>query len=87
MIGIGGVGVTTMVLSVLQKSTRPDMLGRVMALYSICFFGTTPFGALLVAVLTSVFNERAGLIAGGIVVALTGVATVLIGKRARIPTR
>ena len=86
VIGIAGVGVTTMVISVLQKSSQPEMLGRVMALYSICFFGTTPFGALLVAVLTSVFNERAGLIAGGIVVVLTGVATVTVSKRAR-PTR
>ena len=83
VIGIAGVAFTTMVISVLQRSSRPDMLGRVMALYSICFFGTTPFGALLVVALTSVFNERAGLIAGGVVVAATGIVTVAMSKRVR----
>lgn len=86
VIGIFGIAFTTMVISVLQKSSRPDMLGRVMALYSICFFGTTPFGAFLVAVLTKAFNERAGFIAGGAVVALTGISTLVLSRRAQVPT-
>lgn len=55
---------TTMVIQLLQQASRPEVLGRVMALYGIAFLGTTPFGAILVAWLASTFNARAPFIAG-----------------------
>jgi predicted MFS family arabinose efflux permease len=48
--------------SALQLSARPDMRGRVMALYSIVFLGTTPIGAPLVGWLAEVGGPRAGLV-------------------------
>ena len=72
---------TTMVLQLLQQSSRPEMLGRVMALYGMAFLGTTPFGAILVAWLASSFGARAPFLAGGAVVLLTGAATLLRAAR------
>ena len=72
---------TTMVIQLLQQSSQPDMLGRVMALYSMAFLGTTPIGAVLVAWLASSFNARAPFIAGGAVVLLTGAASLTLATR------
>jgi MFS family permease len=51
--------------SALQLSARPDMRGRVMALYSIVFLGTTPIGGPLVGWLSEVAGPRAGLVLSG----------------------
>ena len=59
---------TATVTQLLQQSSRPEMLGRVMALYGIAFLDTTPIGAVLVAVLASNFTARAPFLAGGAVV-------------------
>lgn len=74
---------TTMVIQLLQQSSEPEMLGRVMALYSVAFLGTTPFGAILVAWLASSFDARAPFLAGAGVVLLTGVVTLAYSARDR----
>jgi MFS family permease len=71
----------TMVIQLLQQSSQPDMLGRVMALYSMAFLGTTPIGAVLVAWLASSFNARAPFIVGGAVVLLAGAASLALATR------
>ena len=81
-VGIVATGFTTLTTSILQTSTRPDMLGRVMALFSIAFMGTTPIGAAAVAGLATLFNARAPFIAGGVVTALGGVALFVRSQRA-----
>ena len=77
-IGVITAVYTTMVVQLLQQSSRPDMLGRVMALYSMALLGTTPIGAVLVAWLASSFSARAPFIAGGAIVTITGAATLLL---------
>ena len=47
--------------SALQIAVEPVMRGRVMALYSIVFLGSTPIGAPLVGWLAEVAGPRAGL--------------------------
>ncbi|MFM8971448.1 MAG: MFS transporter [Actinomycetota bacterium] len=49
----------------LQLTSRPDMRGRVMALYAIAFLGTTPIGAPLVGWICAAFGPRAGFVVGG----------------------
>ncbi len=71
-VGFTAATYTTTVVQILQKSSRPEMVGRVMALYGIAFFGTTPFGAVFVALLSENVSERAPFILGGILVAVTG---------------
>lgn len=63
----------------LQLGTAPALRGRVMALYTLVFQGTTPFGALLLGRLSDHLGARAGLWAGGAVSLLAAlVAAVLL---------
>jgi Transmembrane secretion effector len=51
--------------STMQLAVNPVMRGRVMALYSIVFLGSTPIGAPLVGWLAEVAGPRAGMALGG----------------------
>lgn len=65
-LGAASVTFAAGVNSSLQIAVEPVMRGRVMALYSIVFLGSTPIGAPLVGWLAEVAGPRAGLVAGGI---------------------
>lgn len=52
--------------SLLQLGSRPELRGRVMALYTVAFLGTTPIGAPLVGVIAQAFGARASIAVGGI---------------------
>jgi MFS family permease len=52
--------------SSLQINVEPAMRGRVMALYSVVFLGSTPIGAPLVGWLAEAAGPRAGLLAGAL---------------------
>jgi MFS family permease len=75
LIPLGAVTVTFSagVNSSLQLAVSPAMRGRVMALYSVVFLGSTPIGAPLVGWLAQVAGPRAGM-ALGAVAALTAAA-------------
>ena len=64
------------------------MRGRVMALYSVVFLGSTPIGAPLVGWLAGAAGPRAGLVAGG-VAALTaaGIAAFAFSRASDVPDR
>ncbi|WP_329381192.1 MFS transporter [Streptomyces sp. NBC_01351] len=59
----------------IQLGTDVAYRGRVMALYTLVFQGTTPFGALLIGWLSERHGARAGLLAGG---AATALAALLV---------
>jgi hypothetical protein len=75
LIPLGAVTVTFSagVNSSLQLAVSPAMRGRVMALYSVVFLGSTPIGAPLVGWLAQVAGPRAGMALGAIA-ALTAAA-------------
>jgi MFS family permease len=50
----------------LQLASVPQMRGRVMALWSIAFLGTTPIGGPIIGALADHSNPRIGLLAGGL---------------------
>ncbi len=52
--------------SALQLAVEPAMRGRVMALYSVVFLGSTPIGAPLVGWIAEVAGPRAGLVLGAV---------------------
>jgi predicted MFS family arabinose efflux permease len=56
----------------LQLTSRPDMRGRVMALYAIAFLGSTPIGSPIVGWISSAWGPRAGFAVGGIAALLAG---------------
>ena len=67
LIPLGAVSVTFAagVNSTLQLGADPLLRGRVMALYSVVFLGSTPIGAPLVGWLAESAGPRAGLLLGG----------------------
>ncbi|MFG2296220.1 MFS transporter [Streptomyces sp. NPDC048603] len=66
----------------IQLGTDPAYRGRVMALYTLVFQGTTPLGALLTGALSEAYGARSGLLAGGTACVLTALA-VLAAHRGR----
>ena len=68
LIPLGMVTVTFAagVNSTLQLAVEPSMRGRVMALYSVVFLGSTPIGAPFVGWLAQVGGPRLGLVVGGV---------------------
>jgi MFS family permease len=68
LVPLGAVSVTFSagVNSTIQLAVAPAMRGRVMALYSVVFLGSTPFGAPLVGWLAQVSGPRAGMALGAV---------------------
>src|SRR6185436_3332105 len=61
---MGGAAVTfaAAINSSLQLAVEPEMRGRVMALYSVVFLGSTPIGGPLVGWLSEAYDPRAALL-------------------------
>jgi MFS family permease len=80
LVPLGAVSVTFAagVNSALQLAVDPLMRGRVMALYSVVFLGSTPIGAPLVGWLAETAGPRAGLVLGGV----AALVTAAIARRA-----
>jgi predicted MFS family arabinose efflux permease len=67
----------------LQLTSRPDMRGRVMALYAIAFLGSTPIGSPIVGWISSAWGPRAGFAVGGVAALLAGAVASYSLSRAR----
>jgi MFS family permease len=81
-LGASSVTFAAGVNSALQLAVEPAMRGRVMALYSVVFLGSTPIGGPLVGWLAGTAGPRAGLILGGAGALLAGVAAQAAFRRA-----
>jgi MFS family permease len=68
LVPLGAISVTFAagVNSALQLHVEPAMRGRVMALYSVVFLGSTPIGSPLVGWIAQVAGPRAGLALGAV---------------------
>jgi MFS family permease len=69
----------------LQLTSRPEMRGRVMALYAIAFLGSTPVGSPIVGWLSAQWGPRMGFAVGGVAALLAGVVAAF--ALARLPAR
>jgi MFS family permease len=66
LLGAATVTFAASVNSYLQLEVRPDMRGRVMALYSIVFLGSTAVGGPIAGWLSEAFDPRVALILAGV---------------------
>ena len=84
LIPLGAVSVTFAagVNSLLQLAVEPSMRGRVMALYSVVFLGSTPIGAPIVGWLAEVAGPRAGLALGAAAALVAAVGGAVAFARA-----
>ena len=71
-LGAASVTLAASVNSALQLASDPTMRGRVMALYSIVFLGTTPIGAPLAGWLSEQVDPRAALVMAGVSALVAG---------------
>jgi MFS family permease len=65
---LGGAAVTfaATINSTLQLAVAPEMRGRVMALYSVVFLGSTPIGGPLAGWLAEAYDPRVALLLAGV---------------------
>jgi MFS family permease len=65
---LGGAAVTfaATINSTLQLAVAPEMRGRVMALYSVVFLGSTPIGGPLTGWLSETYDPRVALLLAGV---------------------
>jgi MFS family permease len=82
-LGAASVTFAAGVNSSLQVAVEPSMRGRVMALYSVVFLGSTPIGAPLVGWIAQVAGPRAGLVLGGVAALVAAAGAHIANKRVR----
>jgi MFS family permease len=85
LIPLGAVSVTFAagINSSLQLAVEPLMRGRVMALYSVVFLGSTPIGAPLVGWIAQIAGPRAGLAVGAVAALATAAGAKVAFDRVR----
>jgi MFS family permease len=66
LLGAAAVTFAATINSTLQLAVAPKMRGRVMALYSVVFLGSTPIGAPLTGWLAETYDPRVALLLAGI---------------------
>jgi MFS family permease len=83
LIALGAVSAayTSTTQAVLQLSSSPSVRGRVMALYSVVFLGSTPIGGPIVGWIAERFGVRTGFAVGGVVTVVTALLAVPVVRR------
>lgn len=78
MVPLGFIGIAFAITgnSTLQLTAASDMRGRVMALYTVAFLGSTPFGSFAAGWVGQHLSPRVGLGAGGIVAVAAGLVAL-----------
>jgi MFS family permease len=87
LVVIAGVGVANITFNTLARTMMilradPAMRGRVMALYSIVFLGSTPIGGVIVGWACQAWGPRTGFVIAG----LTALAAAVLARPPRHPT-
>jgi MFS family permease len=78
LVGAFSLVFTSLTNTILQLETLPQMRGRVMALWSVAFLGTTAIGAPAVGWVAETFHPRAAILVGAVAVIFAG----FVGLRA-----
>ena len=71
LMGAASITFVAVANATLQLASEPHMRGRVMALWSVAFFGTTPIGGPLVGWISEAHGPRAAIGLGGVATVLT----------------
>ena len=77
----------SMAASAVQEQTDAAILGRVTALVSVAFVGSTPIGSPIVGAIAQQFGARAGLAVGAIAAIATGIVGLIAVYQWVRPTR
>jgi MFS family permease len=81
--GIGASVFINYVVTLLQEHTQPQLMGRVMSMYSLVFFIALPIGYGQAGVITRWLGPQVCLVSSGCVAAAVGLLGVLFLRRVR----
>lgn len=84
-VGAASASFTSTTQATLQQRSDPAMRGRVMALYSVVFLGSTPIGGPIVGWVTEHFGVRVGFALGGVATLITALAALRVVSRRPAP--
>ncbi|MFL5768151.1 MAG: MFS transporter [Actinomycetota bacterium] len=84
-LGAVGIGFAITGNSTLQLLSSSELRGRVMALYTVVFLGSTPIGGTLAGWIGQHLGPRVGLAGGGVIAILSGLAALPTLKELRTP--
>jgi len=82
--GAAGIAFVVTANSTLQLNAKESMRGRVMALYSVVFLGSTPIGSPIVGWIGETFGVRAGFFISGFACLLAAAYAVDVVRRERL---
>jgi MFS family permease len=85
LLGLASVTFAAGINSGLQLAAAPEMRGRVMALYSIVFLGSTPIGGPLTGWIGETVSPRASLALAGVTAVAVAAAAALAWRERRRP--
>jgi MFS family permease len=80
-LGLAGLAFAIIANTTLQHAARPDMRGRVMALYGALFLGSTPVGSFVAGFVGEHVGSRAPFVVGGAVALVAGLVSLWAGER------
>ncbi len=81
LVGYGSITFNATAKTALQLAARPDMRGRVMALWALAWVGSTVAGAPLVGWIAETFGSRWSLVAGGAPTVVLGLVLLPVLRR------
>jgi MFS family permease len=87
LVGYGSISFNSLAKTTLQLAAVPSMRGRVMALWSVAWLGSTPVGGPVIGWIGQTFGARWTLVVGGLATVLAGLlgyaSLVKIDRRAK----
>ncbi|EME16379.1 MFS transporter [Rhodococcus triatomae] len=86
LVGAGSVAFLSIGNSTLQLEAEPHMRGRVMALWSVAFLGSTPIGGPIAGAVSQHLGARVGLLMGAVTCVVAGLLGLLVVRRQRRAT-
>jgi MFS family permease len=89
LVVVGALSVLFIALgnTTLQLTSEANMRGRVMALWSIAFLGTTPIGGPIIGFISDHSNPRIGLAIGGLSAVIAGGIGIYTYKHSNSPSK
>jgi len=72
LVGYGSISFNSLAKTTLQLAAVPSMRGRVMALWSVAWLGSTPVGGPIVGWIGQTFGARWSLVVGGLATVAAG---------------
>ena len=85
LVGYGSITFNSTAKTTLQLASRPELRGRVMALWALAWGGSTVLGAPLVGWIADQFGSRWGLVVGGAPTIVLGLVMLPVLSRQTVP--